>query len=68
MKYHPFSFRRPSNYVAMGVWGAAGFMAQPTLASFIVHFAVLPLLLALTLWLAHLETRSNAVTRQQEKP
>jgi hypothetical protein len=54
MNMHKF-WAYPSSYVGMTVWGAAGFMAQPTFASFIVHFTVLPVLLFGALWLAHRE-------------
>lgn len=50
---------KPSTYVAFVAWGSAGFMAQPTLASFAVHFAVTPLLLLAVIWLAHVEGRKN---------
>lgn len=47
--------RQFSTYAALVVWGAAGFMAQPTLASFAVHFFGLPLGLLVVIWLAHSE-------------
>lgn len=47
-----------SVYVALASWGTAAFMAQPTLASFVAHFAINPLLLALVIWLAHHEATS----------
>jgi hypothetical protein len=50
----------PSSYLAAIVWGAAGFMGQPTFASFMVHFAILPCMLLLILWLAHWEGRNEA--------
>lgn len=50
----------PSTYVALFVWGATGFMAQPSVASFLVHFLIAPVLLVLALWLAHWEGRSGA--------
>lgn len=53
---HPFH-SYPSSYLALIVWGAAGFMAQPTIASFAVHFILLPILLLVILWLAHWEGR-----------
>jgi hypothetical protein len=59
MKLHPFH-HYPSTYLALVVWGAAGFMAQPTIASFVVHFLGIPLGLALILWIAHYEGRSSA--------
>ena len=46
-----------STYMALIVWGAAGFMAQPTIASFAVHFFALPLGLLAVIWLAHREGR-----------
>jgi len=56
--FHQFQ-RYPSTYVALVVWGAAGFMAQPTIASFVVHFAFVPLALAGMLWMAHWEGRKQ---------
>lgn len=44
-----------STYTAFAVWGATGFMAQPTIASLAVHALLVPCLLALTIWLAHHE-------------
>lgn len=46
---------RFSTYGAFAIWGTAAFMAQPTLASFVAHFIILPLLIGGTLWLAHHE-------------
>lgn len=50
----------PSTYIALVIWGATGFMAQPSIASFVVHFLIAPLLLLLALWLAHWEGRTGA--------
>lgn len=50
---------KPSTYVGLCVWGATGFMAQPSFASFIVHFAIAPALIFLTIWLAHWEARKE---------
>ena len=47
--------RRGSTYAALVAWGSAGFMAQPTLASFAVHFLIMPLVLLAVIWLAHRE-------------
>lgn len=47
----------PSSYIGIVVWGATGFMGQPTFASFIVHFTIVPILIFLSLWLAHSEGR-----------
>lgn len=47
--------RFPSTYFAFLTWGVAGFMSAPTIASFVVHFFLVPVLLALTLFLAHRE-------------
>ena len=58
MNIHPFH-TYPSSYIALVVWGAAGFMAQPTFASFLVHFIVVPVLLYSCLWLAHWEGRKE---------
>jgi hypothetical protein len=49
----------PSSYVGLVVWGAAGFMAQPTFASFLVHFTVLPAFLFFALWRAHCEGKAK---------
>ena len=49
--------RKWSTYVALGSWGTAAFMAQPTLASFVAHFVINPALLATIIWLAHHEAR-----------
>lgn len=46
---------KPSIYLAFAVWGATGFMAQPSFASFIVHLFIVPVLLGLIIWLAHWE-------------
>jgi len=50
---------RLSTYTAFAVWGAAAFMAQPSIASLAVHFVVLPLLIVATIWLAHREGGKN---------
>lgn len=51
--------KRWSTYGAFGIWGSTGFMAQPTFASLVVHIALVPALLALTLWLAHHEGKAT---------
>jgi hypothetical protein len=51
--------RRWSTYLALGVWGATGFMAQPTLASLVVHMLVSPILLGATIFAAHYEGRHD---------
>jgi hypothetical protein len=51
--------RKWSTYAALVVWGTAGFMAQPTLASFAVHFFATPAALMLVIWLAHHEGRAS---------
>jgi hypothetical protein len=53
VRYH----RNPSTYLALVIWGATAFESQPTMASFIVHFTIVPALMAGTLWLAHWEGR-----------
>lgn len=63
MKFHKFH-HYPSTYVGFVVWGTAGFMGQPTLASFVVHFGLLPILLFGCLWLAHREGRKDVVNRR----
>lgn len=55
-KFHSY----PSSYLALVTWGATAFMAQPTVSSLVVHFIIVPLALATTLWLAHWEGRSSA--------
>jgi hypothetical protein len=59
---HQFQ-RYPSTYGAFVVWGVAGFMGQPTIASFVVHFFILPVALLTILWLAHREGRHQATKR-----
>jgi hypothetical protein len=63
---HPFH-TYPSSYIALVIWASAGFMAQPTIASFIVHFFFLPLLLLTVLWLAHWEGQRESTTVGEEK-
>ena len=48
-----------STYIAVGIWVATGFMSQPTIASFAVHFAMVPAALALLIMIAHYEGRDN---------
>jgi len=48
----------PSSYIGLIIWGATGFMAQPSFASFLVHFAIVPVLIFGALWLAHHEGKS----------
>lgn len=48
-----------STYAGLLVWGASGFMAQPTIASGLYHLFVLPALIALTIFLAHHEREKN---------
>ena len=48
---------RFSTYAALCVWGVTGFMAQPSLASMIVHLIVSPLMLAATIMIAHREVK-----------
>ncbi len=48
-----------STYIAIGIWVATGFMSQPTIASFVVHFAMVPVALALLIIIAHYEGRDN---------
>ena len=51
--------RYPSTYLALVVWGTTGFMAQPTFASFIVHFLAVPVALACTIVISHWEGRRD---------
>lgn len=50
----------PSTYIIFVVWGVMGFMAQPTIASFFVHFLIAPPVLLLAQYLAHWEGRHEA--------
>lgn len=47
-----------STFGGFAIWGTAAFMAQPTVASFVAHFVLLPLLIVATLWIAHHEATS----------
>ena len=47
-----------STYAALASWGCAAFMAQPTLASFVVHFLINPMVLFIVIALAHHEART----------
>lgn len=49
-----------STYGAFAVWGAGAFTSQPTIASGIVHFSILPLFLFITILLAHHEGKRRA--------
>lgn len=59
-------FAYPSTYLVLVVWGASGFMAQPTLASFVVHFMIAPVFLFLALQMAHWEGRKNPKETNRE--
>jgi hypothetical protein len=52
-KFH----QRFSTYMAFGVWGVTGFIAQPTLGSLFVHLIVTPVMLTLTIVIAHREVK-----------
>ena len=67
MNLHPFH-TYPSSYLALVVWGAAGFMAQPTFASFLVHFTIVPAFLYFCLWLAHWEGRREIPPQTSRRP
>lgn len=58
IKVHPFHMF-PSSALALALWGITGFMAQPTLASVMIHLLMVPVLLMLMLWLAHWEGRHH---------
>lgn len=58
IKVHPFHMF-PSSALAVVVWGMASFMAQPTVASVMIHLLLLPIVLMLMLWLAHWEGRNH---------
>ncbi|WP_439398462.1 hypothetical protein ACRQ5Q_14430 [Bradyrhizobium sp. PMVTL-01] len=47
-----------STYAALASWGASSFMAQPTMASFVVHFAINPIILMMVIILAHHEAKA----------
>lgn len=51
---------KPSTYVGLAAWGATGFMAQPSMASFLVHFIIAPVLIGATIWLAHWEATKDS--------
>jgi len=53
-------FAYSSTYLVLVAWGASGFMAQPSFASFIVHFFVAPVMLILALQMAHWEGRRSS--------
>lgn len=57
-EYRPHHYT--SNYIALVIWGATAFESQPTIASFVVHFTIVPALIVLTLWLAHWEGKHAA--------
>lgn len=48
-----------STYGGFLIWGIASFMAQPTFASFLVHFGILPFAIAGTIYLAHHEAKES---------
>ena len=48
-----------STYMAFATWGVTGFMAQPTIASFVVHIFVTPIFLACVIWMAHHEGKHS---------
>lgn len=50
-------FVYPSSYLVIIAWAASGFMAQPTFASFMVHFVIAPILLVAANYMAHWEGR-----------
>lgn len=52
--------RHPSTWLAFVVWGTAGFMGHPTIASFVVHFAVMPPVLFLLVFTSHWEGGRDA--------
>ena len=58
MHFHKFH-HYPSTYLVFIVWALFGFMAQPTVASLMVHVCGLGLLYV-TVWLAHYEGRESA--------
>jgi hypothetical protein len=54
LKAHLQRFRLThwSTYSGFTLWGAAGFGFQPSLGAFVTHFAIIPALLILTIFLA----------------
>jgi hypothetical protein len=53
-----------STYAAFALWGSSAFTAQPTIASFVVHFGVCPVLLILVIFFAHNEGKRKRVSVQ----
>jgi hypothetical protein len=54
-----------STHAAFVTWGAGAFTSAPTIASFAVHFFVLPLALILCIMLAHREGKLAEKRRQK---
>lgn len=59
---------RPSTYAALLVWGATGFMAQPTIASGVVHLFLAPVMLVAVVWLAHREGKRSVSHSRRPSP
>ena len=49
----------PSTYIGIVIWVSSGFMSQPTFASFIVHFLMIPPLLLCLIWMARWEAKRD---------
>lgn len=54
-----FWLKKPSVYMGLATWGASGFMAAPTLASGFYHIFIIPLMIALLIWMAHHEGKAS---------
>lgn len=47
----------PTTWIAVVIWMCSAFMSQPTFASFLVHFILIPPLLLCLVWMARWEVR-----------
>jgi hypothetical protein len=65
---HTLRLKHWSTYMAFATWGATGFMAQPTLASGVVHLFLTPVMLVGVIGLAHHEGRMKAFTGDRVRP
>jgi hypothetical protein len=50
-------YANPSIILALILWGLAGFGFYPSMATFFVHIVLMPIAIALLIWLAHWEGR-----------
>lgn len=58
-------YANPSVILGLVAWGVAGFGFQPGFGTFLVHFVLVPPMIALLIWLAHWEGRRQAHMEQQ---